>query len=270
MPQFFGSFRNLSKITFIFSMTQPAIFFGHGSPMNAIEDNHFTQKWREIGLSLPQAQAILVISAHYETNGVKVASSSNQKTIHDFYGFPDELFAVQYPACGDLAVARRVIKILGEGEIDQNWGLDHGAWSVLVHTHPQPKVPILQLSLDRKKSPQAHYDLARKLSVLRDEGILILASGNIVHNLRTIDWQGGIYDWAKKFNDKIIQEILAANDQNVINFMGFEHSKLAVPTPEHFLPLLYILALRRESDRLEIFNNAIDLGSIAMSGLLIG
>ncbi len=251
-------------------MTQPVIFFGHGSPMNALEENIFTQKWREIGLSLPQARAILMISAHYETNGVKIASSPNQKTIHDFYGFPDELFAAQYPARGDLVVANRVIEVLGEGEIDQNWGLDHGAWSVLAHTHPRPEVPILQLSLDRKKSPQEHYELAKKLSILRDEGVLILASGNIVHNLRNIDWQGGAYNWARDFNNEIVAAILVGNVEKIINFESLKHSKLAVPTPEHFLPLLYILALKQGQENLEIFNNEIDLGSISMTGFLIG
>jgi len=248
---------------------QPTIFFGHGNPMNAVEDNQFSQKWREIGKSLPQARAILVVSAHYETSGVKVACAQNQKTIHDFYGFPDELFAVQYPARGDLALAQRIIEILGEGEIDENWGLDHGAWSVLIHTHPQPEMPILQLSLDRNKSPQQHYELAKKLSILRDEGVLIVASGNIVHNLRTIDWRGGAYDWAKEFNDEIVAAILANDFAKIINFESLKHSKLAVPTPEHFLPLLYILALKKDEETVEIFNNEIDLGSISMAGIKI-
>ncbi len=248
-------------------LIQPAIFFGHGSPMNAIEDNHFSRKWREIGANLPPAQAILVVSAHYETNGVKIACSQNKKTIHDFYGFPDELFAVQYPARGDFTLARKIIEILGEGEIDENWGLDHGAWSVLVHTHPQPKMPILQLSLDRKKSPQQHYEMAKKLSILREEGVLIIASGDIVHNLRTINWRGGAYDWAQKFNDEIIAAIVQSDHEKIINFATLDGAKMAVPTDEHFLPLLYILALKREEDRVEIFNNEIDLGSIAMAGI---
>ncbi len=250
-------------------MTQPAIFFGHGSPMNAIEDNRFTQKWQEIGLALPQAKMILVISAHYETDGVRVACAKNQKTIHDFYGFPDELFAVQYPARGDSVWARRVIEILGEEKIDENWGLDHGAWSVLVHTHPQPKIPILQLSLDRSKSVHEHFELAKKLAVLRKEGVLIIGSGNIVHNLRTLNWQGGAYSWAKEFNNRIIAEILANDHEKVINFSELEGAKMAVPTKEHFLPLLYILALKQDGERVEIFNDEIDLGSISMTGVLI-
>ncbi|MBU6140019.1 MAG: 4,5-DOPA dioxygenase extradiol [Proteobacteria bacterium] len=247
---------------------QPAIFFGHGSPMNAIEDNQFTQKWREIASGLPEAKMILIISAHYETNGVKVACSKNQKTIHDFYGFPDELFAVQYPARGDSAWAQRVLEVLGEGEIDENWGLDHGAWSILLHTHPKPQIPVLQLSLDRAKSAREHFELAKKLSVLCNEGVLILGSGNIVHNLRLLNWGGGSYDWAEQFNQEIVAAILAKDDEKVINFTKIAQSKLAVPTSEHFLPLLYILALRRESDRLELFNNAIDLGSISMVGVM--
>lgn len=250
-------------------MTQPVIFFGHGSPMNAIEDNLFSQKWREIGSSLLSAKAILVISAHYETNGVKISCSQNQKTIHDFYGFPDELFAVQYPARGDFKLARRILEILGEGEIDEKWGLDHGAWSVLVHSHPQPQVPILQLSLDRKKSPQQHYDLAKKLAVLRDEGVLIIGSGDIVHNLRAINWRGGAYDWAQKFNDEIVAAILAGDQQKIINFAKIPDAKMSIPTDEHFLPLLYILALQRKSDKIEIFNNEIALGAISMTGVMM-
>lgn len=249
-------------------MTQPVIFFGHGSPMNAIEDNKFSQKWREIAASIPKAKAILVISAHYETNGVKIACAENQKTIHDFYGFPDELFAVQYKAHGDFDLAHRIVEILGEGEIDEKWGLDHGAWSILVHTHPQITIPVLQLSLDRKKSPQEHYNLAKKLAILRDEGVLIIGSGNIVHNLRLINWNGGAYDWAKKFDDEVIKAILSGDDKNIINFNVLENVKLAVPTDEHFLPLLYITALRRDEDKVEIFNNQIDLASISMSGIL--
>lgn len=250
-------------------MIQPTIFFGHGSPMNALEDNHFSRKWCEVGSALPQARAILVISAHYETFGVRISCAQNQKTIHDFYGFPDELFAVQYPACGDSTIARTILEILGEGEIDENWGLDHGAWSVLMHTHPYPKIPVLQLSLDRKKTPQQHYELAKKLSQLRDENVLIIASGNIVHNLRMIKWNGEEYEWAKKFNDEIVAAILQRDHEKIINFTTLTSSKLAVPTSEHFLPLLYVLALQRDNDNITIFNNAIDLGSISMTSIKV-
>lgn len=250
-------------------MTQPAIFFGHGSPMNAIEDNQFSRKWCEIGKSLPQARAILAVSAHYETDGVKISCAQNQKTIHDFYGFPDELFAVQYAARGDFMLARDILKILGEGEIDESWGLDHGTWSVLLHTHPKPEIPVLQLGLDRKKSAQQHYEFAKKLSQLRDEGVLIIASGNIVHNLRMLNWKGGAFDWAKDFDNQILAAILQGDHEKVINFSTLANSKLAVPTPEHFLPLLYILALQRQGDKVEIFNNEVDLGSISMTSILI-
>ncbi len=250
-------------------MTQSAIFFGHGSPMNAIEDNQFSRKWREIGGDLKMPKAILIISAHYETQGVKVACAHDQKTIHDFYGFPDELFAVQYEAHGDFKVAQRIIELLGEGEIDQNWGLDHGAWSVLIHTHPQPRMPILQLSLDRNKSPQQHYEIAKKLSPLRDEGILIIASGNIVHNLRAINWRGGSYDWAQSFNDEIVVAILQKDHQKIINFAEIKDAAKSVPTTEHFLPLLYILGLQRGEDKITIFNNEIDLGSISMTSFAL-
>lgn len=249
-------------------MTQPAIFFGHGNPMNALGENIFSKKWREIGFGLPKARAILVVSAHYETSGIKVACANQQKTIHDFYGFPDELFAVQYPARGDFALAREILEILGEGEIDENWGLDHGAWSVLIHTHPDLDIPVLQLGLDRQKSPQEHYNLARKLSVLRDKDVLIVGSGNIVHNLRMMNWQGGAYDWAKEFDDEIVAAIRANDHQKIINFAAIKNSKLAIPSNEHFLPLLYILGLKRPSDKIEIFNQQLDLGSISMTGVM--
>ncbi len=249
-------------------MIQPVIFFGHGNPMSAIVPNKFASKWQEIGRSLPKAKAILVISAHYETKGVKISCSNNQKTIHDFYGFPDELFAVQYNAKGDAELAKKIIEVLGEGEIDQNWGLDHGAWSVLLHSHPNPDIPILQLSLDRHKTPQQHYDLAKKLAILRDEGVLVIASGDIVHNLRVMDWNGAKYDWAREFNDEIMAAIIANDHQKIINFTTIKNSKLAVPTDEHFLPLLYILALKKAEDKLEIFNDEIDLGSISMTGII--
>jgi 4,5-DOPA dioxygenase extradiol len=250
-------------------MIQPTIFFGHGSPMNAIEENFFTLQWRNLVKGLPEPKAILVISAHYETNGVKIACAKNQKTIHDFYGFPNELFAVKYSAHGDFDLAKRILEILGEGEIDENWGLDHGAWSILLHTHPEPKMPILQLSLDRKKSPQEHFEFAKKLAILREEGVLIIGSGNIVHNLRVLDWKGGAYDWAKEFNDKIIEAILANDHSKVINFFALTNAKMAVPTSEHFLPLLYILALKKDGEKIKIFNDEIDLGSISMAGILI-
>ncbi len=249
--------------------TQSAVFFGHGNPMNAIEDNNFSRKWREIGRELQSAKAILVISAHYETQGVKIACAEQQKTIHDFYGFPDELFAVQYQARGDFDVARKIIEILGEGEVDQNWGLDHGAWSVLVHTHPQPKIPVLQLSLDRNKSAQQHYQMAQKLATLRDHGVLIVASGNIVHNLKMMKWRGGEYDWAQSFNDEIVEAIQQKDHQKIIDFTFLNDCAKAVPSAEHFLPLLYILAVQRASDKMVIFNNEIDLASIAMTSLLL-
>ena len=252
-----------------------AIFVGHGNPMNAVEDNFFTKSWSEIAKKIPLPAAILVISAHWETRGSRITSSQKQKIIYDFYGFPPELYEVSYEANGSKDLAVEIVDFLAKNfdeklELDENWGLDHGAWSVLLHFYPRPQMPILQLSLDRLKTPRQHYEFAKKLKFLRQKNILILGSGNIVHNLAILDWRGQkTYDWALDFSAKIVAAIQENDLQTIIDYQKIPSALGAVPTPEHFLPLLYVLAQREDSDRLEFFNQKIDLASIDMTSLLI-
>jgi len=256
----------------------PAIFFGHGSPMNAIEENLYSESWVEMVKkisadenSAEKPRAILVISAHYETNGTKVTSNQQQKTIHDFYGFPPKLFAVKYEPPGDLKLAKRLQEILPEVELDDSWGVDHGAWSVLVHTHPAAEIPVIQLSIDHNKTTQQHYELAKKLRVLREEKILIIGSGNIVHNLRMIDWHSKqAYPWAVEFNNSIVEAIEKNDHETILNFVKISGAKNSVPTSEHFIPLLYVLALQEKGEKVELFCNRMELGSISMASVAVG
>jgi len=260
------------------SERMPVIFFGHGSPMNAIEKNEFTEGWKAIGDTLRLPKAILCISAHWETRGTFVTAMDHPRTIHDFGGFPKKLFDVQYPAPGSHILAEETKKIAVQTDIgmDQNWGLDHGAWSVIMHLYPKADIPVVQLSLDYTKPPQYHYDLARQLSVLRQKGILILGSGNIVHNLRMVAWdkigEGGFgYDWALEANEKMKNLIMNGDHRSLIDYAGQGPAfKLAIPTPEHYLPLLYILALQEKSEELEFFNDKPVMGSLSMTSLKIG
>jgi 4,5-DOPA dioxygenase extradiol len=250
--------------------TFPAIFFGHGSPMNAIEENSYSKKWLEVVKDISPPRAILMISAHYETNDTKITANEKLKTIHDFYGFPDELFAVKYEPNGDVELAKKIQKLIPNSKLDLDWGIDHGGWSVLIHTHPHAAIPVLQLSIDKNKTAAQHYELAKKLRTLRDE-VLIIGSGNIVHNLGRINWgTSHPYDWAINFNDEIKNALLANDHQKIIEFNKIKDAKLAVPTPEHFLPLLYILAQQAENEKCEIFCEGIELGSISMMGVKIG
>jgi 4,5-DOPA dioxygenase extradiol len=219
----------------------PAIFIGHGSPMNMLADNRYTQAWRAFGARLPKPRAVLVVSAHWYVNGTAVAAMSEPKTIHDFYGFPPELFAYEHPAPGDPALARSVQKLLSDVdvELDGSWGLDHGAWSVLAHIYPQADVPVIELGIDGTKSAAFHYELGRKLAPLRDEGVLLLGSGNVVHNLR------------------MMQRVDDA-------------ARLAIPTPEHYLPLIYIIGAPRKDDDIEVLTDGIDLASISMLSVVFG
>jgi 4,5-DOPA dioxygenase extradiol len=247
----------------------PTIFFGHGSPMNAIEDNVYTQSWREIVKGIPRPRAILVVSAHYETAGTLITANSKLKTIHDFYGFPPALFNVDYSPNGDVELVQKIQKLIPGITADLTWGCDHGAWSVLVHTHPSRDIPVLQLSIDKNKTPLEHYQLAKKLRVLRDE-ILIIGSGNMVHNLGLINWRDGVaFDWAVKFEGEIKKALIENDHQKIIEFYKLSGAKLAVPTAEHFLPLLYVLGLQDENaqEEAEIFCEGIELGSISMLGV---
>ena len=273
---------NLSSVTgsgsFSNSDQMPVLFIGHGSPMNAIEDNEFVQGWREIGKSLPKPDAILCISAHWETEGTYVTAMEKPKTIHDFGGFPRELYEVQYPAPGSPELANEIKRIIKKTEVglDYKWGLDHGTWSVMRHLFPRADVPVVQLSLDYYESPQYHYDLARELSPLRKTGVLIIGSGNMVHNLGLVD-RGKIdepgfgYDWAIEANDQIRNFILSNDHKPLIDYKSQGRAfNLAIPTPEHFLPLLYALALKEENETVSLFNDKAVAGSLSMTSIIIG
>jgi 4,5-DOPA dioxygenase extradiol len=251
----------------------PALFVGHGSPMNAIEDNPFRRAWGEIGARLPRPQAVLCVSAHWETRGVRVTATERPETIHDFYGFPQALFDVRYPAPGDPALARRVAELLsGSGaRHDPARGLDHGAWSVLAALYPEADVPVVQLSLDTSRPGSFHYRLAQGLAPLRAEGVLILGSGNIVHNLRLLDLdETRPYDWAARFDAEVRRLLLAREHEGLIDYkvLGPE-AALAVPTPEHYLPLLYALGLQEVGEPLSLFNTTV-FSSLSMTSVLIG
>lgn len=251
----------------------PALFVGHGSPMNAIEDTPYSRRWREIGAGLPTPKAILVISAHWMTRGVSLVNvTSKPTTIHDFGGFPDALYAMQYPAPGAPDVARAALELIAShhGEADSHWGLDHGAWSVLVHLFPKANIPVFQLSVDLTRSPEDHVALARDLGRLRERGVLIVGSGNLVHNLRAMSWNGKPYDWALEF-DAHIADAIAKGDVNAVAAAPSADRlfRLAHPSPEHFLPALYPLAVAAEGEEINFFNEGIDLGSVSMRSFLI-
>jgi 4,5-DOPA dioxygenase extradiol len=251
----------------------PALFVGHGNPMNAIEDNEFTRSWAEVAESLPRPRAILCLSAHWETDGTRVTAMDWPRTIHDFGGFPRQLFEVQYPAPGSPELARLVQQTATEVPVglDFEWGLDHGAWSVLRRMFPNADVPVIQLSLDRTREPAFHYELGRQLRSLRRNGVLIIGSGNMVHNLRMIAWQDVAYDWAREFDEKLQQLILARDHDSIINYQHLsEEARLAVPTNEHFLPLLYVLGLQDDHDEVGFFADKVTLGSISMRSVRIG
>ena len=256
------------------SHRQPAIFAGHGSPMYAIEPNRHTAVWSALGKSLKRPDAILVISAHWVTRGTWVTAMAKPSTIHDFGGFPQALFEVQYPAPGSPALADRVQELLKVPVVleENEWGIDHGAWSVLKYMYPEANVPVVQLSLDGSMSARQHYELAKQLSPLRDENILILSSGNVVHNLRTIHWQEGAepYPWATKFNDFFVSEIRANRHDALIDWEQFgDAAHLSIPTAEHYWPALYTLALQQEGEQATIYTNGIEMSSIGMLGFSI-
>lgn len=256
------------------SQRMPLMFVGHGNPMNAIEDNEFASGWREAGKELPKPKAILCVSAHWETRGTFVTAMEKPKTIHDFYGFPPELFTVDYPAPGNRALAEQMKETVKQAivELDNNWGLDHGCWSVVRRMYPDADVPVLQLSLDPYQSPDWHYNLAKDLAFLRRKGVLILGSGNMVHNLRLINRQdpNSTYDWAQEMNAQFKACILNDNHKDLINYPSLgKAATLSVPTPEHFLPVLYVLGLKENDESITIFNDKIVMGSISMTSFKI-
>ncbi|MBK6859647.1 MAG: 4,5-DOPA dioxygenase extradiol [Saprospiraceae bacterium] len=256
----------------------PVLFLGHGSPMNAIEENEFVVGFRKVGASFPKPKAVLCISAHWETKGTFVTAMDKPATIHDFGGFPQALFDVQYPAPGSPELAQQTKEIVSKTQIglDNKWGLDHGAWSVIKHLYPQADVPVIQMSLDYTQNGQYHYDLSKQLSSLRQKGILILGSGNMVHNLGMIAWDklnsdSYAFDWALEASDKMKNALLSGNHQTLIDFRSQGKSfDLAIPTPEHYLPLLYALALQDKTDSIELFNDKAVAGSLTMTSVKIG
>ncbi|MGA9212455.1 4,5-DOPA dioxygenase extradiol [Kaistella sp.] len=271
---------DLSNISDGFKSTEkmPVLFLGHGSPMNAIEENEFVQGFRNISKEIPKPNAILCISAHWFTNGTFVTAMEMPRTIHDFYGFPKELFDVNYPAPGnpELAAETKELLLPNLVEEDHNWGLDHGAWSVIKHLYPNADIPVIQLSIDYTKPAQYHFDLAKKLSKLREKGILIIGSGNIVHNLRMVDYRnidtvGFGYDWAIEAREKTNNWIVDGNFQNLIDYeKQGTFLQTAVPTPDHYLPLIYSLGLKEKSENLSLFNDELIGGSLSMTSLKIG
>jgi 4,5-DOPA dioxygenase extradiol len=269
----------LNKMTGPFNNTEqmPVLFLGHGSPMNAIEENEFVAGFRNIGKTIPRPNAILCVSAHWETRGTFVTAMEKPKTIHDFGGFPKTLFDVQYPALGSPELARETKALVKKTEIglDEKWGLDHGAWSVIKHLYPNADVPVIQMSLDHYQTPQYHYELAKELSVLRKKGVLIIGSGNMVHNLGMVAWdklqtENYAYDWALEASEKMKKFILSNHHQELINFRSQGKAfELAIPTPEHYLPLLYALALKEENEKVSLFNDKAMGGSLTMTSVKI-
>jgi 4,5-DOPA dioxygenase extradiol len=253
----------------------PAVFFGHGSPMNTLERNRYTDAWREIGAALPRPKAILAVSAHWMTGGTAVTAMDRPRTIHDFGGFPRELFEVQYPAPGDPALAERVRALLAplEVQLDQAWGLDHGTWSVLAHVFPKAEVPVAQLSLDATRPPRWHYELGARLAPLREEGVLIVGSGNVVHNLGVMQWSEDAppYEWAVSFNNQVRTALASGDHDTLVDYAARgEPARLSVPTPEHYLPLLYVLAQRRAGETLSMPVDGIEYSSIGMLTVAVG
>jgi len=251
----------------------PVLFVGHGNPMNAIEDNPFSQGWSTTGGHLPKPAAILCISAHWETNGTSVTAMASPKTIHDFYGFPPALSQYQYPAPGAPEYAAMTAEMIKSTHValDQEWGLDHGTWSVLCRMFPLADVPVYQLSLDRTKPASWHYALGKELSALRRKGVLIIGSGNMVHNLRLVQWEGKGFDWAVEFDDRLKKLIESGDHKTIVEYekMG-TMAHLSVPTPEHYLPLLYTLSLQEKDEPVTFFNDEVVMGSISMRSVLIG
>ncbi|MBD3892181.1 4,5-DOPA dioxygenase extradiol [Olleya marilimosa] len=275
-----SALNKLENITDSFdsSKRMPVLFLGHGSPMNGIEDNEFVREFKKQGQQLDKPNAIIVVSAHWETNGTFVTAMQNPRTIHDFGGFPKELYEVQYPAPGHPKLAKEISEFInpaGTVHLDDKWGLDHGSWTVVKHLFPEADVPVIQLSLDYNITPQQHYELAQQLKKLREKGVLIVGSGNIVHNLRKVDFrkinENYGYDWAIEADSKMKKWILEGNHQNLIDFKKQgEAFNLAIPTPEHYLPLLYTLGLKDEKDNTTIFNDNPLGGSLTMTSVKFG
>lgn len=255
----------------------PALFLGHGSPMNVLEENIWTETWRELGKTLPRPKAIIAVSAHWYTRGTAVTAMENPRTIHDFGGFPQALFDSRYPAPGSPALARQVAEALSPVavELDQEWGFDHGSWGVLIKMYPQADIPVVQLSVDATKPAAYHFELGRKLAALREQGVMIVASGNVVHNLRMVRWSGEAeaWPWAESFNQYVRENLSWEGESEqhpLINFMQHDGAALSNPTPEHYLPLLYVLGARAEGEAITVPVDGIVMGSLSMLSVQVG
>ena len=256
--------------------TMPSLFFGHGNPMNAIEENGWTRTWAGIGAGLPRPAAILMISAHWYVPGTAVTAMESPRTIHDFGGFPRELFAVEYPAPGSPALAERVAELLAPLPVarDRRWGLDHGTWSVLCRVYPEADVPVVQLSIDETQAPRFHYEVGKLLGPLRDEGVLVAGSGNLIHNMHAYAWGRhpvAPFDWVVRFEERACRLVEEGNDAPLVDYESLgADAMLSIPTPDHYLPLLYVLGARRPGERVSFPVEGMDGGSISMLSVRVG
>ena len=258
-------------------LRMPALFLGHGSPMNALEENRYTAAWRHAGDTLPRPRAIIAVSAHWYTRGTAVTAMAKPKTIHDFGGFPQALFDTRYPAPGSPELAQQLVEQLApvEVKLDQDWGLDHGSWGVLIKMYPDADIPVVQLSIDGIKPAAWHFEMGQKLAALRDQGVMIVASGNVVHNLRKVRWDGNseVYPWASSFEQFVRDNLAVQSDATshpLVNFMDHPGAALSNPTPEHYLPLLYVLGARQPDDVISIPVDGMEMGAISMLSVQVG
>jgi 4,5-DOPA dioxygenase extradiol len=270
-------FSNLSNSLPVQGVKMPVLFIGHGSPMNGIQDNEFSDYWKKLGKEIPQPTAVLCISAHWLTQGTFITAMPNPKTIHDFGGFPQELFQVQYPAPGNPGIAKETVELIHQTNVglDHDWGLDHGCWTVVKHMYPDANIPVLQLSIDYHQPARYHYSLAKELQALRKKGVLIIGSGNMVHNLRMVAWDkfdvpNFGFDWAQEMNATFKKLISLKEHKPLMNYESLgKAALLAIPSPDHYYPLIYSLALQDDKDEVEFFNDRLVAGSLTMTSVKI-
>lgn len=273
-----SAFKNFTDSLAQEEQLMPVLFVGHGSPMNGIEDTQFSRRWTQMAKEMPVPKAVLVVSAHWFTKGTKITAMDFPKTIHDFGGFPKELFEVQYPAPGNPVLAKETAGMIHSAKVELNhdWGLDHGTWTITRHMYPDANIPVLQLSIDYTKDARYHYELGKELNSLRKKGVLIMGSGNMVHNLGMVAWdklneKEYAYDWTTKMNSKFKQLIQDGDHQSLINYAALgREAMLAIPTPEHYLPLLYTLGLKDKKDAVSFFNDTAVGGSLTMTSVKLG
>lgn len=274
----FTAFKNFTETLNEQEHLMPVFFIGHGSPMNGIQDNEFSRHWAQISKEIPKPKAVLVISAHWYTRGTFITAMDFPETIHDFGGFPEALYEVQYPAPGDPSLAKETASLIhsSHAELTHEWGLDHGTWSIVRHMYPDANIPVLQLSIDYTKGGQDHYNLSKEIVKLRKKGVLIIGSGNLVHNLRMVAWDklgipGYGYDWAIKINNTFKELIVNGEHDRLIRYENLgKEALMAIPTPEHYLPLIYTLGLKEKNDTVSFFNDKAVGGSLTMTSLRIG